>query len=306
MKRLSLIAASLLALLSLPSALAEEIARIALFGGSSSATTYLPAESKHHAQLTKALETAYPGQKVEVLNFADNGEFIARYLLKERYTAHLRRLAGKPIDIALVRTGINDSKRFNPEEYAAQLGRFIDLLEQDFPGVKVIVETGFYLDYPKHYSSDRNQLLNPYWQANRDVAKARNLPLSDVYETTRKATEAGDWDIRIRSQSEKNYPKKPGRIYWSTELDEEYGKNPAWFTDVHPNPHGVGLAVATEIELFKTLYPERLPAGTGKNAVTDPNRPLTFFVEWIDCTPERMELKKGTKNPDRLQTATPL
>src|SRR5690606_32006131 len=110
-------------------------------------------------------------------------------------------------------------------------------------------------------------------------AKARNLPLSDVYETTRKATEAGDWDIRIRSQSEKRYPKKPERIYWSTELDEEYGKDIAWFTDVHPNPHGVALSVTTEVELLKTLYPERLPSGNAQNAVSDPNRPVQYYID---------------------------
>ncbi|HWL51040.1 MAG TPA: hypothetical protein VNQ90_01295 [Chthoniobacteraceae bacterium] len=44
----------------------EPSTRVALFGGSSSATTYLPEEFKHHNLLRVALEAGYPGQKVEV------------------------------------------------------------------------------------------------------------------------------------------------------------------------------------------------------------------------------------------------
>lgn len=275
--------------------------RIALFGGSSSATTYLPEEFKHHTVLSKALEEAYPGQKVEVFNFADNGEFIARYLLLERYSSHIERMRGKNIDIAIVRTGVNDSKRFKPAEYSEQLRRFIKMVQGDFPGVRVIVETGFYLDYPAHYPSDRNVALAPYWDANRAVAKELELPMSDVYRDSEKATAEGNWDFRIRSQDMKKYPKKPAKIYWEADLDAEYGKDSNWFNDIHPSPNGVRLAVKTEFELLKTLFPERLPSGTG--AIADvPQRDQAHFITFLDCPVERLELKG--RNADRLQKAT--
>lgn len=290
-----------LLLTGVPGTMADNVTRIALFGGSSSATTYLPDGSKHHHQLKHKLESQYPGQSVEVFNLADNGEFMARYLLRSRYTKHLSQLRGKNLDLVILRFGINDSKRFSVEEFSEQLRRFIQLLRNDFPGVRIILETGFYLDYPKHYSFDRNRALNPYWDATRALAQELELPLSDVYVASEKATAAGDWDIRIRSLDEKKYPKKPTRFYWETTLDAEYGHEPRWFSDVHPNPHGVGLAVETEAKLLKTLYPERLPTGTGKIAEI-PQRDEAFFSEWLNCPPERLNLRR--KNPDQLQEAT--
>lgn len=276
-------------------------ARVALIGGSSSATTYLPEEEKHHHVLQNALKERYPGQEVEVFNFADNGEFIARYLLNGRYSKDLASMQGKNIDIAILRCGINDSKYFSIEEFAEQTRRFINLLKADFPGIQIIIETGFYLDYPKHYRNDRNRLLAPYWEVNRQIAKELGLPLSDLYHESEKATKAGQWDLRIRSQNDEKYPKKPTQIYWGTELDEEYGSDPNWFSDVHPSPNGVRLAVAVEVDLLKRTFPERLPSGTGA-ALVGTERPQDFYVEWLGCDPERLKQKR--KNPDLLQDAT--
>jgi len=292
----------LLCALAAPLFAGEPPTRIALFGGSSSATTYLPEEFKHHNLLRNALEAGYPGEKVEVYNFADNGLFIARYLLDGLYGKDYAAMQGKNIDIAILRCGINDAKRFSPKEFAGQTRQFIKLLQNDFPGVRIILETGFYLDYPKHYQSDRNRKLNPYWEVNRQIAKEMDLPLCDLYAESEKATTEGNWDLRIRSKNREKYPKSPELFYWGTELDAEYGHHPEWFTDVHPSPNGVRLAVDTEAALLRRLYPEKLPTGHGKTG-GPVDRDQAFFVRWIDCPPERLELLK-TKNPDQLQDAT--
>src|SRR4051812_40636883 len=109
------------------SALAGEVARVGLFGGSSVRTSYLPAEVSQTGVLQKELEKAYPAQGVEVTNYADNGEFIARYLVTGTYERH-RKEGMQGIDVAIIRFGANDQKRFSAKVYLEQLRRLVELL----------------------------------------------------------------------------------------------------------------------------------------------------------------------------------
>lgn len=280
---------------------AQNLTRVALFGGSSSATTYLADADKHQSVLQRELIAAYPGQAIEVFNFADNGEFIGRYLTTGTYEKHRESMQGKGLDLAILRFGINDSKRFKTDEFAEQLKTFIKTLSADFPGVAVIIENGFYIDYPAHYSSDRNKALNPYWAVSKAVAEQLQLPFSDLYAFSEKETKAGNWDLRIRSQSTTAYPKKKERFLFDASLDAEYGHDPKWFTDVHPNPNGVRVAVKAEVGLIRTLFPEKLPSG---HRIADtPPRSNDEFIALLNCPPERLVLR-SKKNPDQLQSPT--
>lgn len=266
---------------------------VGLFGGSSVATTYLPQEIKHHAVLERELEQAYPKQKIKVSNFADNGEFIARYLLRGTYEKDRASLVG--LDVAIIRFGTNDAKRMETDEYRRHLEKFIALLKEDFPGVQIVLETGVYLDYPAHYTSDRNKILDPFWQVSRDLAAAEGIPLADYYEAVKAVTAAGDWDVRIRWQER----GKPVVIDASQDAGKE--NNPKWFTDVHPNPEGVRIAVRGEVQALKKLFPETLPSG-GKT-ITRPPRNAVFYGEYLDFSPDRLK-KSPSASPDRLQKAT--
>ncbi len=248
----------LLICLALPLRAAEPT-RVLLFGDSHMITTYLPKEDAVTAQLQRALEAQWPGQPVTVQNFARNGEWIARFLLKGGYQAAYT--TAKGADIIFIRYGMNDYKRIPAEEYAKHLRAFLDRVQADFLQARIILETSIYFD-PAHFSDNAklNTTLHPYREAIRALAAERGLPVCDIYEASRVATEAGNWDLRIR-RMKKNEPRV---IDASQDAGRE--NDMRWFTDSHPNREGVRIAVAAEVALLKTLYPESLPTGGGKQA----------------------------------------
>lgn len=272
----------------------ETVSRVGLFGGSSVRTSYLPAEVSQTGVLQRELEMAYAGQRIEVINYADNGEFIARYLVNGGYERH-RKEGMEGIDIAIIRFGANDQKRFKLPEYQELLRKFVALLESDFPGIRIIMETGMYLDYPAHYSSDRNKVLGPYWNAARVIAEERGWPLADVYGAAEAATKEGNWDLRIRSS-------RPPKGKWVFDSSEDEGKDIKWFTDIHPNPQGVKVTVAEQVRVLKATFPERLPAGN-KAAARAP-RGSEEWCQFLGITPDQLEIKKKKLDVDDLQKAS--
>lgn len=265
-----------------------------LFGGSSVLTSYLPDEHKHHTVLVRELAKAYPEQAIEVFNHADNGEFLARYLLRGTYERHRTAMTG--IDVAIIRFGINDQKRVDAPEFRRQLERFATLLKEDFPGVRVLIETGAYVDYPAHYSFDRNRFLNPFWAVARLVSEEIGYPLIDLYAATLAEAKAGNWDIRVRK-------KETGKDFViDASQDPGQENNPDWFTDIHPNPEGVRLAVREEVKALLTVFPRRLPAG--QVARVRASRPDAFYEGYLEFPAERLLVLKNTAIKDQLQQPT--
>lgn len=272
------------------SSLAEDV-HVALFGGSSVATTYLPEESKHHVALEKELTKAYPEQAIKVSNFADNGEFIARYLLRGAYEKHRQSVPG--LDVAIIRFGTNDIKRMDTAEYRGQMEKFIKLLKKDFPGIQIVLETGMYVDYPAHYTSDRNKKLNPAWQVSRDLAVKDGHPLVDYYETVKAEAAAGNWDVRVRAKN------KGGGFILDASQDAGKENNSKWFTDIHPNPEGVRMAIREEVKTLKAYFPKKLPSG-GK-ALERKSHSSADYSDYLNFPIARLEQKAN--NPDQLQKA---
>jgi len=263
--------------------------RIVLLAGSSVCNTYLPEEQRHHRVLQKALEAHYGEGTAEVRNWADNGEYIARFLLRGTYERLRKETPGA--DLFILRYALNDAKRMGPEEFGRHNERLIDLLGEDFPGARFIMETGLYLDYPAHYRNDRNQQINPYWEEARAVARRRGFPLNDLYKASEAATRQGRWDLRIRNQRVKPVVVDASR-------DAEFGPDPDWFTDVHPNPDGVRLAVETQVALLTELFPKALPSGGQK--ADRPERPVEEYCALLDYSLERLE-QPPIHNPDQYQ-----
>ncbi len=280
-------------LLTVTTAHAKEISRVVLLGGSSVATTYLPEATKHHNVLTEQLKASYPQQEIEVENWADNGESIARYLLNGAYEK--QRANPKGIDIAIIRFGTNDQKLMEIDEYSAQMLKLIALLQQDFPGIKIVLETGIYLDYPKHYPFDRNKILQPYWEVSREIAKKSGYPLVEYYETGKTETKAGNWDIRIRTQAGK-------QMILDDSQDVGKENDSQWFFDIHPNPRGVQLAVREEVGVLKKTFPEQFPAG--QIAVERSVRDAEYYSKFLNFDAERLVRKKKANPEKTLQDAT--
>ena len=285
--------ASALGLHSPPAAATTETVCVALLGGSSVRTSYLPEELQHDVVLERELAVAYPDQKIEVVNLADNGEYIARYFLRGAYERQRRTLQG--MDIAIIRFGTNDQKFMDSQEYRRHLEKLIETLQTDFPGVRIVLETGIYLDYPLHYSFDRNAVLNPFWQVSRDIAEETAFPLVDYYEAVKRETKVGNWDVRVR--------KNEGNDVFVLDASQDAGRenDPSWFTDVHPNPEGVRLAVREEVEQLKANFPERLPTGQKSQALA--SRSASWYADYLDFSPERMSQKRVSTPVDQLQGA---
>lgn len=260
--------------------------RIVLFGGSSVRTSYLPPAAQHHVVLSGLLQAAYPGQAICVENRADNGEFIARYLLSETYERHRMALPG--IDVAIIRFGTNDQKRMGIEEYRSQFEKFLALLEQDFPGLHVILETGIYVDYPRHYNFDRNLVLDPYWQVSRDLARERKLPLVDYYAACRREANLGNWDIRVRRGLVIDAAQDAGRE-----------GSADWFTDIHPNPRGTRLAATEEVQALRAAFPRQLPAGQVARPRESKGR--EFYEQYLDFSSDRLIVRAAPILCDALQ-----
>lgn len=273
--------------------LVAAVVQIGLFGDSTVATTYLPEGAKHHEVLEQELRRTYPGQEIKVSNFADNGEFIARYLLRGAYETHRASLSG--LDVAIIRFGANDAKRMGTAEYLRHLEKFIALLKTDFPGVQIVLETGMYLDYPAHHSSDRNKDLNPFWQVSRNLAAADGYPLVDYYEAVKTEAAAGNWDVRIRSRA----PGTPFVMDSSQDAGKE--DDPKWFTDIHPNPEGARIAVREEVRVLMKLFPDALPSG--ERALAREAHDADFYAESFGFSLDRMN-KKPSVAQDQLQEAT--
>lgn len=224
--------------------------RLLLLGDSTVITSYLPEEEQFHRALGRELGVL--NRDVEICNAADNGEFIARYLFSGAYE---RMLAIQPgADIVVVRFGVNDEKRMDATEFGGQLDNFLGLLNEDFPGATLILETGIYID-PKHYTSDRNTTLVPYWQKTRDIAARRGLPLSDVYAAMEDATRSGNWDLRIRGNVAGSH-----RVLDASQ-DTGRDNDMAWFTDIHPNAAGTRVAAWTLAQCLSGAFPDGLPTG---------------------------------------------
>lgn len=268
---------------------AEGVSQVVLLGGSSVFTSYLPDDLKHDAVLQRALDQRYGAGRAEVHNWADNGEFIARFLITGKYEAFRAKAAG--VDVFIVRFGTNDAKRTTPVEFGEHLRKLLDLLRQDFPDARFVLEDGLYLDYPSHYTRDRNKEQQPYWAQTRLVAHERNLPFSSLFDLSEKTTKAGLWDLRIRSQRNKV-------ITFDDSKDAEHAGDIEWFTDIHPNPAGVKVAVDAEMVALETVFPESLPAGGRK--IERPEKGADAYATLLNFEATRLK-KQPTTNPDGLQ-----
>jgi lysophospholipase L1-like esterase len=267
------------------------VCRVVLMGGSSVFTGYLPQEFKHTHILQEALDRHYGAGRAEVLNWADNGLFIARYLLSGQYDRLRHPVDG--VDLFIIRFGTNDAKRLSPKEFGGHLRKLLDLLGEDYPDARFILEDGIYVDFPNHYRFDRNQSLAPYWEQTHTVAAERGLAVSRFFEASEKATKAGQWDLRIRRH-------RDGSITLDDSKDAEHVGDVDWFTDIHPNPLGVRVAVDAEMAAVKELFPDALPTG-GRKSAPLPRTP-EFYSAFLGFAPEDLD-KPARVNPDGFQTS---
>jgi lysophospholipase L1-like esterase len=147
-------------------------------------------------------------------------------------------------DVVVVEFSGNDGKVYSPEVFGQKLSALCDRVAKDYPGAKIVLATGMYLD-PKHsagYYQDvsrvegfrmgesRNKYLHPYFEQTRRIAKQRGYALADLCARIKAETEAGNWDLRIRADESLDASK-----------DAERPNDMHWFDNIHPNYHGLDV-----------------------------------------------------------------
>jgi hypothetical protein len=215
--------------------------------------SYLLPHQRGDARLQELLRDSYGDPGITVINEGLDGESTEDFL--RRYD---RTLARYPhVDLAMIRYGVNDRKRAGADLFIEQLALLCDRLELDRPNLKIVLETGIYVDYPQHYAFDRNSKLTPLYDQIRQLAQSRRYPLVDVYARMRRETESGNWDLRARGFGavDEEHP------VLGPALDHVNGHDVRWFTNIHPNLQGVAVIVDEERKVLTTHYPKSLRDG---------------------------------------------
>jgi hypothetical protein len=223
---------------------------IALFGDCTVDVDFPPAMRPEN-HLAVRLRRAFPGQPFIIRNLADSGGTAGTF--DETRLDDLPRL-----DIAFIRYGVNDRKRDGISGCIANLKALCELIERRYAGVTIIIETGIWVDHPEHYIWDRNSRLAPLYQAMKRFAAERGHPVVDIFRKTEIETARGNWDLRIRGLPDREH------TIIDDSFDQFFGDDPAFFTNIHPNSHCLGLIAEWEVAKLKELFGDRLPhAGTG-------------------------------------------
>lgn len=185
-------------------------------GDSLTATSYLPFDQRIDVLLNAMCRKEFPDRRIRNINLGVDGEYVGALLDEGRYQSAIKEHLAK-IDIAVIQYGNNDSRKYDAAEFQKRLGMLCDRLAADYAGIRFVICTGPYI----HGVDYANTKQYPgYWQASRDLAAARTLPLADIY----KAMEARkDSALYI----------KPG--------------------DAHPSALGVQLRAQTEFAALRAL-----------------------------------------------------
>lgn len=205
--------------------------RVVLLGASNTITSYLAPEVRVDALLAGMLRAAFPKLKIDVENAGVGGDTVKRFLETKRYERDLLTL--DRIDVIFITFGGNDSSRYDVETFTGLHRELIARLRSDFPHAKIVLQTGTWVDYPKHYSRDMNAQFAPYFDALRGLSSEADGVL-DVCELMKREAERGNWDMRYR-----NNPV--GKLILDDRFDAGHEDDPTWFSNIHHTPNATRL-----------------------------------------------------------------
>ncbi len=221
-----------------------------LIGDCTLATPYLPPYLKNERVLENLLHARYPDDGCSVSNEGLEGESVAQFL--RRYDRTFNH--NPPPDYIFVRYGINDRRAYGVDGFRHYLTELCRRLQADFPRVRLLLETGMYVDYPAHYEFDRNSLLQPIYNVVRELSQQIGAPVVDIFQRMRHETELGNWDLRVRGYGvvDEEIPVLgPGQ-------DHLHVGDVRWWTNIHPNPAGVAVIADEEAAVLQHHWPETL------------------------------------------------
>ncbi len=225
-----------------------------MIGDCTLATTYLPGDLRNETRLDALLRERYPHDTILVTNEGLDGESVAGFL--RRYNRTLARYP-KP-DYVFIRYGVQDRRKYGVDGFAQRLKEICHRLRHDFPLIRIVLETGVYVDYPAHYEFDRNAVLQPLYDVIRRLGHMEGMPVVDIYERMCRETAQGNWDLRVRG-----YGVVDDEIpVLGSGQDHLHGHDVRWFTNIHPNPAGIAVIADEEARVLATHWPETLRVET--------------------------------------------
>ena len=235
--------------------------RILMLGNSTIETDYLDIKDRPQTKLKEKLEKAFPGTEFTVINAAMSGEAIGpegenKVKLIEadvdgmkvfsRYDQVLR--VHKTADMIIFRYGVSD----HPES----LKGLCDKLKKDYPGAVLIAESGMYADKEHCLDWDKKEARSV---KNSDEIKkfseSYGCYFADVREAMKKAADAGNWDLRIRSDKIPSGQKIT--LDGSKDAEHMNDKDKSWWENMHPNARGVDVITDLECGVIKQILTEK-------------------------------------------------
>ncbi len=223
------------------------MSHLLLIGDCTLATSYMPERYRNEELLAARLRELYPGDELSISNEGLDGEHVLGFL--KRYERTLRRVP-RP-DYVLIRFGVNDRRAYGVDGFREHLNTLCARLRDDFPDVRILLETGMFVDYPAHYEFDRNAILEPMYDVIRDMGRRCKFPVVDVYRRMQRETAAGNWDLRVRGYGvvDDEIPVLgPGQ-------DHLHTGDVRWWTNIHPNPRGIAVIADEQAAVLKQHWP---------------------------------------------------
>jgi len=152
--------------------------RIVFFGDSLTALAGQEAPKEHVTKgyvriVRETLQKAHPGKNIEVDWVATGGHTVPQLL--ERVE---RDVLGKKPTIVVIQIGCNDARRIPKETFQSSLEQLIDQLKA--AGIQVVQCTLTSVGEQHDGSNKNDSKLEEFAQAQREIAKAKNVPLNDL------------------------------------------------------------------------------------------------------------------------------
>lgn len=176
----------------------------------------------------------------EIVNFGEDGRTTADYLVNDKLT----QLLAYQAKYYIICFGLNDVKFINTTQFDADTRALISQIQNNTPAGIPILMTNVKVDYPNHYSTDRNNLeIKPFDDVKRAIATELGLHLIDVYNRFDQEIVAGNWDHRIRTTS-----------IWDASEDagKTVGAPDYWFNNIHYNIEGNRIVADEITKYFQT------------------------------------------------------
>lgn len=215
----------------------KDTIKITLLGDSNTAISYLQPDKRWDSIITKELSA-------NVVNLGKDG-VTTSYFLSE---VMRDKIISSNADYYIICLGINDKAQGTNEAFEANQRNLLKFIQENTKG-KPILMTNVNVDYPKHYSYDRNQsAIKPLDETKRKIAAELKLPLIDVYKRFEEENKKGNWDTRIRSVTVLDNSQDAGKTLDTMNPDTKE----KWFDNIHYNAEGNRIVAEEIVKYFNS------------------------------------------------------